>query len=278
MIEGQFAIAFTLGLLAVVNPCGFAMLPAYLSFFLGIEGRSTDTRADLSRAIAVSLSVSAGFVATFAVITAVIRNVTNDVLEWSPWVSIGIGLAMAGLGAAVLLGKELTINLPRLDRGGTDGSVAQMALYGISYAVVSLGCTIPTFMAYLLTAIRGESWLSGVATVVAFGAGFTLLLTSLAIGVALARQGLLRSMRGLLPYVQRIAGGILLLTGLYVAWYGRYELLGTTDDPAVDRVDDWSNLVARWVNNTGALPLGLVLAVIVAAAAIMVATRRRSAT
>ena len=37
MIDGLFAYAFTTGMLATVNPCGFAMLPAYLSYFLGIE-------------------------------------------------------------------------------------------------------------------------------------------------------------------------------------------------------------------------------------------------
>lgn len=29
MIDAPFALAFTAGLVATVNPCGFAMLPAY---------------------------------------------------------------------------------------------------------------------------------------------------------------------------------------------------------------------------------------------------------
>jgi len=33
----NIALAFTTGMLATVNPCGFAMLPAYLSYFLGVE-------------------------------------------------------------------------------------------------------------------------------------------------------------------------------------------------------------------------------------------------
>ena len=42
MIDGAFAYAFTAGMVASVNPCGFAMLPAYLSYFLGIEGQADD--------------------------------------------------------------------------------------------------------------------------------------------------------------------------------------------------------------------------------------------
>jgi cytochrome c biogenesis protein CcdA len=278
VIDGQFAVAFAAGLMAVANPCGFAMLPAYLSFFLGLEGQGDDARAGLSRAIAVGLSVSAGFVATFAVVTAVIRNVTGEVLEWSPWVSIVIGLGVAALGVAFLAGKELKLHLPRLDRGGQSGSVAQMALYGVSYAVVSLGCTLPAFSALVTSTINTESWLSGIAVFLSFAAGFTLLLTALTVGVAMARQGLLRTVRRALPHVLRISGGLLVVAGLYVAYYGWYELqrLGE-EDAAVDRVTAWSNDIAVWVNDTGPLRLGLILALVVAGAAIVVATRRRSA-
>lgn len=275
MIDGQFAVAFAAGLVAVANPCGFAMLPAYLSFFLGVEGQGEDARAGLSRAIAVGLAVSAGFVATFAVITAVIRNITGDVLDWSPWVSILIGLAVAGLGVALLAGRELKVDLPRLDRGGRSGSMSQMALYGVSYAVVSLGCTLPTFSAYVTATINTESWISGIAVFLAYAGGFTLLLTSLTIGIALARQGLVRTVRRALPYVQRISGGLLVVAGLYVAYYGWYELrrLGE-EDAAVDRVTGWSNDVAAWVTDVGPTRLGLFLAVVVAAAAVAVASRR----
>jgi cytochrome c-type biogenesis protein len=276
VIEGDFALAFAAGMFAVANPCGFVMLPAYLSFFLGLEGADDDARASLSRAIAVSLAVSAGFAVTFAVITAVIRNVTGDVLEWSPWVSVGIGIALACFGLYLLSGRELRLRLPRLDRGGRDGSFLQMSLYGVSYAVVSLGCTLPTFSAYVTFAIREESWLSGAAIFVAYAAGFTVLLTSLTIGVALARQGLLLSVRRSLPHLQRFSGALLVLAGGYVAYYGWYELhrLGD-DDAAVERVTSWSDEVARWVNDTGAVRLGLVLSLVIAAAAVAVATRRR---
>jgi cytochrome c biogenesis protein CcdA len=278
VIEGAFAVAFAAGLVAVANPCGFAMLPAYLSFFLGTEGQGDDARASVSRAIAVSLAVSAGFVATFAVLTAVIRNLAVDVLEWSPWISIAIGAFMALLGLAFLAGREPKINLPRLDRGGDDGSLLQMAVYGVSYAIVSLGCSIGPFMAAVVTAVNQESWLSAAAVFLTYAAGFTLLLTSLTVGIALASGSLVRGIRRTLPYVQRISGGILLLAGAYVAYYGWYELdrFGE-DDPLVDRVTAWSNEVAVWITNTGPVRLGLVLAIVVAVAAVAVAGRRRTA-
>ena len=38
VIDAPLALAFGAGMLAAVNPCGFAMLPAYLSYFCGLEG------------------------------------------------------------------------------------------------------------------------------------------------------------------------------------------------------------------------------------------------
>ena len=52
VIEGNFAYSFMLGILAAVNPCGFVLLPAYLLYFLGIDGGNQGvTRAPLQRAL-----------------------------------------------------------------------------------------------------------------------------------------------------------------------------------------------------------------------------------
>ena len=278
MIEGQFAVAFAAGMVAVANPCGFAMLPAYLSFFLGLEGADEDARASVSRALAVSLAVSVGFAATFAVIDQIIRHATREVYEWSPWITVVIGFALVAMGLYLLSGRELRVRLPHLDQGGRSGSFLQMALYGVSYAVVSLGCTLPAFSAYISTTTNSESWLSGAVIFLVYVTGFTVLLTSLTIGMALARHGLLQSVRRCLPYLQRISGGLLVLAGAYVAYYGWYELHRLGDaDPVVDRVTGLSNEVAVWINDAGPLRLGLVLSLVIAAASIAVATRRRRA-
>ncbi|MGD9755164.1 MAG: cytochrome c biogenesis protein CcdA, partial [Acidimicrobiia bacterium] len=49
------ALAFAAGMLATVNPCGFAMLPAYLSYFVGLEDDPSAAGADRTvlRSVAV---------------------------------------------------------------------------------------------------------------------------------------------------------------------------------------------------------------------------------
>ena len=55
------ARAFALGMVALVNPCGFALLPAYLGYFLGMnDGTERESRiVALNRAQIISLSMSA---------------------------------------------------------------------------------------------------------------------------------------------------------------------------------------------------------------------------
>ena len=68
MIDAPLAYAFGVGMVATVNPCGFAMLPAYLSFFLGLEGAGDDARTNVLRALLIGATITAGFVAVFGVL------------------------------------------------------------------------------------------------------------------------------------------------------------------------------------------------------------------
>ena len=66
MIEAPLALAFAAGLVATVNPCGFAMLPAYLSYFMGIAD-ARDGGVPLGSALKVGAVVSSGFLLVFGV-------------------------------------------------------------------------------------------------------------------------------------------------------------------------------------------------------------------
>ena len=141
-----------------------------------------------------------------------------------------------------------------------------MAVFGVSYAVASLGCELPIFLA-AISGVFGRGLASGVAYFVAFALGFGVVLVSLTIALAMARQSMVHGLREVLPYVSRIAGALLVLTGAYVAWYGWIEIRGATDDATVGRVTDWS----AWAGDlifTNRVVLGVVLAAVVAGAVV----------
>jgi len=272
MLDAPLALAFTAGMIATVNPCGFAMLPAYLGYFLGLEsGVDSDrdkTTVGLVRALVVGAVVSAGFLLLFAAAGALWAWTSFEAGEWSPWLTVVIGLVLVVLGVAFLRGWEPKLALPRLDKGGRDRSLWSMFLFGLSYAVASLSCTVGTFISVVATTFSRSSVVSGVATFAAYGAGMALLLMVLTVTLALARQGLVTSLRRGLPYVQRFSGAIMVVTGAYLAWYGVYEIRllqhgqRSVRGP-VGQVTGWSFDLADWLRHRDAAQVALVLALVV---------------
>jgi cytochrome c biogenesis protein CcdA len=285
VIDGAFALAFLSGVVAAVNPCGFAMLPAYLSYFLGLENQApTDepAQAGVARALMVSASVSAGFLAVFTVLGFVIRAGGDGVADVIRYLSIIIGFVLIAVGVAFLMGRSFAFATPRLDRGGRSRTFWSMFVFGISYAVASFGCTIGPFVLTVLGSFTRDGTASGVLMIVAYGLGMGLLLTTLTVTLALARGGLLRGLRSALRWIDTVAGVLLILAGLYLVYYWWYDLVSDTGarDVAGGGLSSWfqqrADDIAIWLNDRGAGFLALVLgAVVVAAVAAVLAHRPR---
>jgi cytochrome c biogenesis protein CcdA len=273
MDELPLAFAFTAGLFAVFNPCGFALLPAYLGRFV-LAARPAVPAMLIGRALVVGLAVSSGFAAVFAVIGVVVRGLGVDVLSRSPWVSIAIGVALVVYGVLTVLGAAPKLTVPRLD--GDRRVASSMMLYGAAYAVVSLGCTLPTFLAYVAGTMTTRDVASGLAVYAAYVAGFTVLLVALSISVAFAATGLASNARRLVPVVERLSGVLLVVAGGYVAYYGWYELTRLGEpDPIIDLVTGWSAALQEWLDRVRPLRIGAVLAAMVVATAGLLVVRRR---
>ena len=141
-------LAFLRGMVASINPCGFVLLPTYLLFFLGVQAaeQAGDQRASVRRALVVGSAVSAGFVAVFLVVGIVTETIDTWLLSNAKYATVAIGVAFICLGVAMLAGYRPRFATPHLDAGGRTRSVGSMFVYGIAYAVASLGCTMPLFI------------------------------------------------------------------------------------------------------------------------------------
>lgn len=275
LADAQLGFAVAAGMVAAFNPCGFAMLPAYLSFFL--SGAEPGAQAPVARASVVALAMTAGFMALFGLAGLVVEVASVAVAEWGPWLTMLIGAALVPLGVAMLLGHEVSPRLPRLQRGGGQGGVASMALFGASYATVSLSCTLPVFLTAVAGSFSDGQVLGGLATYLAYAAGMGLVVATLTVALALARDGLVRRMRSVVPGLNRVAGAFLVVAGAHVAYYGYYEVrtLAGEDAPSgpVRWVTGWSAAVTERLSTVSAEAVVAVLAALIASAG--VAARRR---
>jgi cytochrome c-type biogenesis protein len=278
-VEAHFALSFLAGVIAAVNPCGFVLLPTYLTYFLGIEGARPGTqRAAIGRALMVSGAVSAGFLAVFLIIGIITRSLTTWIRdEGADYLSMGVGVLLLITGVAMLFGKHIPLMTPKLDVGGRDTSFRSMFLYGISYALASIGCTIGTFSGTVLSRVGRDGYLSGVLAIAFYGLGMALILSALTVTLALARTGMLRVLRRAMARIELLSGVSLVLAGLYLMWYG-YTALTDQRSAVTDWAIELEGRVATRLNNFGATQLLLVLGGITAIAIIAVVVRRRPST
>lgn len=251
------AFAFAAGLVAALNPCGFALLPAYLALVVLGDGRDGAGSAEPGRGVAVARALGAtaamtiGFLGVFGAFGLLVAPVAVSVQRYLPAITVVIGLALIGLGCWLLGGRQLRVPLSRLLRprgGAPSGQLRSMLSYGIAYALASLSCTIAPFLAVTAGTFNAGNPLAGLAGYFAYALGMGLLVGVLAVAVALAQEAVVGWLRSALPHVSRISGALLVAAGGYVAYYGVYELrLFNFEGQASDPVIDAAGVVQSWL-------------------------------
>lgn len=270
-MNSAIVYAFGVGMVATFNPCGFAMLPAYLSYFLGLENaRETESRADATvmRALAVGAAMTAGFVVVFGVLGLVLDPILSSIIDRLPWLTIVLGVVLVILGIRLLMGREITVSLPKVSKSPEGRELGSVFVFGISYALVSLSCTVSLFIAAISTVIDQQNFFIGLGAFIAYALGMGLVLIVLTLAIALARQGVVKKMRGVLPYINRISGVLLVLAGVYVAYYGWYELRVLNGNISGGGIAGWmfdlNGHITQWINEVGPTRIGLILGLVIA--------------
>jgi cytochrome c-type biogenesis protein len=273
-------LSFGSGLLAAVNPCGFVLLPTYLMYYLGLSGRPGESGARegaVARALVVSLSLSAGFMSVFLVVGSISRLFTDWINQNAKYVSLVIGLALVVLGVSMLFGYRLPLTTPKLDVGGRtkDRTVLSMFLFGVAYAVASIGCTIGPFSATVLGTIDTSGFAAGLVAIVLYGGAMSLLVTALTVSLAVAQGGLLKVLRRGMTYVEVGSAIVMILSGLYLAWYWFNDIREKYDDEITGNVIGWQESLANWIDGNRSSLAIVFGAVVIAAVSTTVVHRRR---
>ncbi|MFG1651822.1 cytochrome c biogenesis CcdA family protein [Micromonospora sp. NPDC049275] len=262
-------LALTAGMLGAVNPCGFALLPAYLSLL--VAGAS-DARGAVGRALTAAAGLTVGYVVVFGAFGLALAPLAGWLRPRLPWLTVALGLLLLVAGCWLLAGRRLpapgwSARAPRLTR-----SWPSMALFGAAYALASLGCAIAPFLAIVVTSLQAGSTGRGLALFGAYALGMGLVVAVAALGVALLRDGLVARLRVAGALVPRLSGLVLLLAGGYVAWYGWYELrlaAGHRDarhDPVIQAATKVQQTLADAVDTLGPTVLLATLAALLLAA------------
>lgn len=278
MNSDLLGLAFAAGMVAAFNPCGFAMLPAYL--MLVIQREEGRPAAAVGRALLASAAMALGFVAVFGLFGLLTLSVASTVQRYLPYGTVVIGVALVALGIWLLTGRELPgWSMGKGARWAPTARMGSMVGYGVGYALASLSCTVGPFLAVTASSLRSGSALGVLAVYLAYSAGIALVVSALAVAVALASAGMIDRMRRVLPFVNRVSGLVLVLVGLYVAYYGWFEVRlfdgKGGDDPVIAAAGRIQRALAGWAYQHGAWPWLIVLGMVLAGVTWTAALRSR---
>jgi len=218
-----FGYAFAAGMVASVNPCGFFMLPAYLSYQLGTTEESFYASSPVGRsvrALGVGLAATSGFLVIMAVVGYFIAAGGQRLTHTFPYAGVTIGGILAGLGVWLLLtGRSFGIEAAKRVTLTPRRGVGNVFLFGVAYAAGSLSCTLPVFLLVVGSSLATRGLAGSFGQFISYALGMGSVLLAVTIGAAIFRGAVARSLRLALPYVNRISALFLVGAGLFLIYY-----------------------------------------------------------
>lgn len=213
--------AFSAGMLATVNPCGFAMLPAYLSYLLGRTDGPFLAR-NLIRSGGAGLSMTGGVLGVFLTAGTIITAVGSTLLRFVPAVGVIVGVAVAGVGLAMLLRPTLhiSVRVPQFAAEGPDRIQGfRFVIFGAGYGFSSLSCTLPIFLVVTAQALAAGGILPGLLVFIAYALGMGAVLITLSLSIGGGSTFLVRRLRALAPVLRELGAAGMVAAGTYLAYY-----------------------------------------------------------
>lgn len=278
-MSGAVAFAFAAGALSTVNPCGFAVLPAFLAYYLRADATAAPAplTARLARGVGAGFAVSTGFGGIFTVAGLLLAAGLRLIIGVVPWVAAAVGAGLIAIGVLLLVGKTIGITINANGVAGRDGGVRGLVLFGAAYALASLSCTVAVLLAVVGQALAAADVLAVASIFAAYAAGAASVLVLLTVSAALASGALTRAVRRVLPYIGRVSGAVLVLSGAYLLAYWVPQLAGNREGIGLSRGGGAvAGTITEWLGRRTSLIGVLALAAVVVVGALSIPGARRS--
>ncbi|MCU1584988.1 MAG: hypothetical protein JWM49_1544 [Microbacteriaceae bacterium] len=260
--------AFTLGLIAAVNPCGFPLLPGYLALFA-----RRDRRLGWAERTTVALvtggCLTVGFIAVFGAVGFLAAAGAALIVTVAPWIMILVGASLAVLGIAGLFGKQFRPTLPVTHFRRGHGAVA-MTGFGVAYAIGSLTCALPLFLAGVASTFTRLGFANGMFTFLAYALGMGVFCTAVALLTIHASAEATRHLRRASRWVPALANALEVLVGCYLILYWIGDMTHPLSaSPLAGLIGSMQTAISGWMASSS-LAVGCVLGTVVVAATVLV--------
>lgn len=234
-----FGFTFIAGIIAFLNPCGFVMLPAYISNHMertfqlqngnmtNNQKTTTFSSRKLAFALLMGLITTSGFITIFSSVGLGISYIGIRIVKVFPWIAFASALLVIGIGIAKLIGKTIYMNLPAhkffsKSKSNCNSKIEYryFFLFGIGYAIISLNCTLPLFLFVISQGISAGGILQGFVIFLTYALGMGVMMTIISSLVSISNQKFNKIYSTKLARnLNSLTAIILIVAGIYLVYY-----------------------------------------------------------
>tara|TARA_R100001143_G_scaffold63450_1_gene70554 strand:- start:20415 stop:21083 length:669 start_codon:yes stop_codon:yes gene_type:complete len=219
-----YSFSFLQGVLAFLAPCAVALLPGYIVAFISRSDSEPGLTTRLLRGLKLAMLSIAGIFSIYAVATILIVSAAQLLKDYMIWVTIGMGSVLIIIGILMAAGKSFSFTL-NVNHTTPKSEVAEAFVFGLAYAIGALGCLFPLFLIVATQAMAAPSAWTGVGYFAAYFGGMSLMMIGVILMSVLARGVMMKYLRKILPYMEKITGWLLIVAGGYVIYYQSFLMV-----------------------------------------------------
>jgi cytochrome c-type biogenesis protein len=220
------ALAFSSGMITFVNPCGFALLPVYITYYFKNEGLEKSSVAKrIFAGLGLGLIVSLGFAAVFLLMGFIVNYIGNGVLRYVGWFDFFIGILLMAIGLIYLFNLNSKIKLNKLTNFGEklksnklSNKYSSFFLYGTGFAIASLGCTLPIFLLIVTFAAKAGGFVNTMLVFLIYAAGMSLFMVLFSVAIAFSKSIIEKTLKRWIPYIYKFGAIIVIFAGAYLIY------------------------------------------------------------
>lgn len=215
-LDVSLAGAFLAGLLSFASPCVLPLVPAYLGFLAGAAAEDGESPAPARRSIlGAALLFVLGFASVFILLGATASSLGRVLMDHIETLTLlsGALLVVFGLHMTGLVRIPLLYRQARLEPMARPAGLIGPYVVGLAFGFGWSPCVGPVLAAILLVAGAEASVGRGMLLLAIYAAGIGI---PFLIAAAFTERFLAwtRAARSRLGLVEKIAGGLLILTGI----------------------------------------------------------------
>lgn len=211
--------SFFQGVLAFFAPCAVALLPGYIASYVSRNSSETEKLTPkLVSGLKLAVYSIIGILVVYSVAGILIVVASQILKVYMKWVTMGMGGLLIVLGGMMLLGKNVALSF-HFSTPTTTSEIKEAFFFGLAYAIGALGCLFPLFLIVATQAISAPTLWIGSSYLLAYFTGISLMMIGIIVLSTFAREFLMKYLRKLLPYMDRITGILLIFAGVYIIYY-----------------------------------------------------------